>query len=123
MRDDACGDAGGGGRPHADSGADGGSRLLCAWARQQAAVCRQWIEGAEEADALDEFTDERIHGNHAFGFKFAERHMNGPLTGAWGVEAIEGKVGRFSNAHARVPKQQEDVSGQIIAAEQFLLDD
>jgi len=49
--------------------------------------------------------------------------VNRPLIGAGSVEAIEGKVGRFADAHARVTKQQEDVGAEIVAAQQFLLEE
>jgi len=38
------------------------------------------------------------------------------------VEAITGKAGTFTDAHTGMAQQQEDVGGQIVAAEQFLLD-
>jgi hypothetical protein len=44
------------------------------------------------------------------------------LIGGGGVEAIEGKVGRFADAHTGVSKQQEDIGAQIVAAQQFLLE-
>jgi hypothetical protein len=65
---------------------------------------------------------EGIHGNHTFRLQFAERDVNGPLTGAWGVEAMVGQVGRFSDAHTSVAKQQKYVGSQIIAAEQLSLE-
>ena len=48
--------------------------------------------------------------------------MNGPPIRAGIVEAIIGKIDTFPDAHAGVANQQEDIGGQIIAAEQFLLD-
>src|SRR6516164_7814628 len=90
---------------------------------QQAAIYRQWIEGAEEAETLDQLTHEGVYRDHAFRLQLAERHVNRPLIGAGGVEAIEGKVGRLANTHAGVPEQQQDVSAQIVAAQQFLLEE
>ena len=55
-------------------------------------------------------------------FKFSERNVNRPLIRAGSVEAIVGKIDAFPDAHTGVAKQQQDVGGQIIAAEQFLLD-
>jgi len=49
--------------------------------------------------------------------------VNRPLIGAGSVETIEGKVGRFADAHAGVTKQQEDVGAEIVAAQQFLLEE
>jgi hypothetical protein len=36
----------------------------------------QRVQRAEEAQALDEITDEGIDRDHAFGFEFAEGYMN-----------------------------------------------
>ena len=84
---------------------------------------RARIERTEEAKTLDEFTDKRVYRDHPFGFQLAERHMNRPLIRAGGVETIEGKIDGFADAHAGVAKQQEDVGAEIIAAEQFLLEE
>jgi hypothetical protein len=47
--------------------------------------------------------------------------MNGPAIRADIVQAIIGKVGTFPDAHSGLADQQQDIGGQIIAAEQFLL--
>jgi hypothetical protein len=96
-------------------------RYLAARMGQEPAVGGQRIERAEEAETLDQFAHERIHGHHPFGLEFAERNVNGPLILAGGVEAIEGKIGRFADAHAGVTKQQENIATEIIAALQFFL--
>jgi hypothetical protein len=49
--------------------------------------------------------------------------MDHPLIRTGGVETIEGKIGHFADAHARVAKQQEYVGAEIIAAQQFLLEE
>ena len=48
--------------------------------------------------------------------------MNRPMIRAAGVETIEGKIGGLTDAHAGVAEQQENISAQIIAAAQFLLE-
>jgi hypothetical protein len=48
--------------------------------------------------------------------------MNRPLIRAEIVEAIIGKIGTLADAHSGVALQQEHIGGQIVAAEQFLLD-
>ena len=80
-------------------------RFPCAGTGQQPAVRGQGIKRAEEAKTLDESAHERVDGDHPFRLQLSERHLNGPLIGAGGVEAIEGKVGRFADAHAGVAKQ------------------
>ena len=96
--------------------------LLAARAGQQTAVGREWIERTEEAQALDEFTNKRVYRDHSFRLQLAERHVNRPTIRTDIVEAIIGKIGTFADAHTGMAQQQEDVGGQIIAAEQFLLD-
>ena len=54
-------------------------RIFAARTGQQPSIGRQRIQGTKESEALDEFTHKGIHGDHAFGFEFAERHMNRPL--------------------------------------------
>jgi hypothetical protein len=44
-----------------------------------------------------------------------------PLIRASVVQTLKGKVGTLANAHSGVAHQQQDIGGQIIAAEQFLL--
>ena len=44
-------------------------------------------------------------------------------SGADIAKAIAGKVGTFTDAHTGMAQQQEDVGGQIVAAEQLLLDE
>ena len=58
--------------------------------RQKPSIGRQRIQRAEEAQALDEITDEGIDGDHAFGLEFAEGDMNGPLVGPCGAQAVIG---------------------------------
>ena len=48
--------------------------------------------------------------------------MNRPSVRAHIVEAIVGEVGAFPDAHPGMAQQQEDVGGQIITADQFLLE-
>jgi len=38
------------------------------------------------------------------------------------VQAIVGEVGAFSDAHPGVAQEQEDVGGEVVPAEQLLLD-
>ena len=71
---------------------------------------------------MNEFTYKRVHRDHSFRLQLAERNVNGPTIRADIVEAIIGKIGTFADAHPGVAQQQEDIGGQIIAAEQFLLD-
>ena len=71
---------------------------------------------------MNEFTNKRVHRDHTLCLQLAERNMNGPAIRADIVEAIIGQVGTFSDTHAGVPQQQEDVGGEIVTVEQLLLD-
>ena len=92
-------------------------------AGQEPSIGGQRIEGAKESQALGEFTDKRIHRDHAFGLHFAERHMNRPLIGTRGAKAILGQVGALADADAGVANQEKSVAAQIVAAEELLLEE
>ena len=96
--------------------------LLGGRASQQEAIGGQRIEGAKEAQALDEFTNETIHRDQAFFLQFAERDMHGPLIRAGGAEAIVGQIDALADAHAGVTDQQKRIPAEIIAAEQLLIE-
>ena len=89
--------------------------------RQKPSIGRQRIQRAEEAQAMDEITDEGIDGDHAFGFEFAEGDMNRPLVWPCGAQAVIGEVDAFADTHAGVAEQQEDISAKIVAAHELLL--
>jgi len=89
--------------------------------RQEPLISRQRIEGTEEAQALNQVTDEAVDRDHAFGFEFAQRDMDGPLVGTGGAQAVIGQVDALADAHAGVAQQEEEVSAQVIAAQELLL--
>ena len=70
---------------------------------------------------MDDLTDKRVDRDHALGLQLAERNVNRPSIRAGIMEAIIGKINTFPDAHSGVAHQQQDIGGQIIAAEQFLL--
>src|SRR2546422_4642703 len=70
---------------------------------------------------MNEFTDKGVYGDHALGFELAERHVNRPLIGPGGAKAVVGQIGALTDAHAGVANQQKDIATQIVAAEEFLL--
>ena len=70
--------------------------------RQKPSIGRQRIQRAEEAQSLDEITDEGIDGDHALGLEFAEGNMDRPLVGACGAQAVIGQVDAFADTHAGV---------------------
>ena len=73
--------------------------------------------------AIDQLAHEGIHWNQAFGLELSERHENGPLVRPQRAHAIQRQVGAFPDTHAGVALQQQDVAGQIVAAQEFLLNE
>ncbi len=78
----------------------------------------QRIEGAEEAQTVNEVADEGIAGDHAFGLQLAEGNMDRPLVRAGGSQAVIRQIDAFADTHAGVAEEQEDISAEIVAAEQ-----
>ena len=76
----------------------------------------------QRTDPFDQLTDRGIHRNPAFRFELAQRHMDGPLVGAERAQTIHGEIDTFADAHAGVTQEQQDITSQVIAAQQFLLD-
>ena len=58
-------------------------------AEQQKAVGREGIVGTQQAEAINQLANERIHRDQALGFRFAEGHMDSPAM-ADKAETIEG---------------------------------
>ena len=96
-------------------------RLFTMWTCQEEAVLRQRIEGTKKAQALDEITNKRIDGNHAFGFEFAEGDMNSPLTGAGGTKAVKAEISALTDAHSGMANQEESIAAPIVPADKLLL--
>ena len=78
-------------------------------------VLRQRIQRTEEAQSMNEITDEGINRNHAFRFEFAQRYVDRPLVQACGVQAVIREVNTLADAHPGMAQQQEDISGKIVA--------
>src|SRR6516162_2570358 len=96
-------------------------RLLATRPRQEEAIVGKPFQRAKEAQPLYELADERIHRDQAFGFQFAERHMDSPLIWASGTDAVGCKIGALTDAHAGVADQEEDIRAQIVAFEELPL--
>ena len=47
--------------------------------------------------------------------------MNGPLVWPGGAQTVIGEIDAFADAHAGVAEQQEDISAEIVAAHELLL--
>jgi hypothetical protein len=81
------------------------------------AVGPQGVERAKEAQALNEFTDERVYRDHPFRLQLSEGNMNGPTVRSNVAKAFPGEIDTFTDAHTGVAQQQEDVGRQIVAVE------
>ena len=90
---------------------------------QKPSIGRQRIQRAEEAQAMYKITDEGIDGDHAFGLEFAKGDMNRPLVWPSGVQTVIGEINAFANTHASVAEQEEDISAEIVAAPEALLEE
>ena len=88
---------------------------------QEPSICRQRIQRTEESQSVYEVTDEGIDGDHAFGLELAEGNMNSPLVRTGRAQAVIRQVDAFADTHAGVAEQQEDISDQVVAEEEFLL--
>src|SRR5215831_7530475 len=88
---------------------------------QEPSIGRQRIKETKESETLDEFTYKGVHGDHTFGFELAERHVNRPLIWGGRAKAVVGQIGAFTNAHAGVANQEKDIATEIVAAEEFPL--
>jgi hypothetical protein len=91
--------------------------------RQEPPIGRQRVERAEEAQAVNEVTAEDIDGNHALGLEFAEGDMDGPLVRPRRAQTVIGEVDAFADTHAGRAEQQEDISAEIVAAHELLLEE
>ena len=96
-------------------------RLFTARSGQEELVLGERFQRAKEAQPLDESADPRIHRDQPFGFQLSQWHVYGPLIRASGTEAVRRKIGAFTDAHASVANQQEDMGAQVVAAEKLPL--
>ena len=101
----------------------GEKRNFHPWPGQEVSVGRQRIQRTEEAQTVNEIADEGIDRDHAFSFEFAQRHMNRPLVWTGGAKAVIRQVDTLADAHAGVAEQEEDISAQIVAAHELLLEE
>src|SRR6267142_1446565 len=96
-------------------------RVFGARTGQEPSIRRQRIKGTKESEALDEFTYKGVHGDHTLGFELAQRHVNRPLIRPGGAKAVAGQIGALTDAHAGVANQQKDIATEVVATEEFLL--
>ena len=57
-------------------------------AGQEPSIGRQWIEGTKESEAVNQFANKSIHGDHPFRLEFAKGYVNRPSIRSGGAEAL-----------------------------------
>ena len=97
---------------------------VCLWRRagEQPSIAGNGSKERKKRRRWTSLTYERVHRDHALSLQLAERHVNGPLIRAEGWRQSKDRSAHFTDAHAGVTKQQEDIGAEIIAAEELLLD-
>jgi len=55
--------------------------------------------------------------------ELAQRHMERPLSGREGAETVKGEIGTLADPHAGVTDEQQRVADDIVAAQEFLLNE
>lgn len=105
VRDDAGFNSGRGSTFLKCSAESTNQHVTTALARQQQTArfgCLWW---AQRAEPINYLTNHGVHGNPAFGAKFAERYVEDPLVWPKRAQTIQRKIDTFADAHAGVPEQ------------------
>ncbi len=96
---------------------------LAAWTRQKP-IHRQ-VEDPRSRKKRSRCTRSRPKAStgtiSALGLEFSERDMNGPLFWSRGAQAVIREIDAFTDTHAGRAEQQEDISAEIVAAHELLL--
>jgi hypothetical protein len=92
-------------------------------ASQEQSVGRNGAQRSEEAQAVDKLADGIVDGHETLGVQLAERYMERPLSGRERAQAIEGEIDTFADADTSVADEQKNVAGDIVAAQELLLDE
>ena len=72
---------------------------------------------------MNEVATEDIDRDHALGLEFAEGDMNRPLVRPRGAQTVIGEIDAFADTHTGRAQQEEDLSAQIVAAHELLLEE
>src|SRR5207237_7864631 len=72
---------------------------------------------------MDQLADGIVDRHETFGVELAQRYMERPLSGCERAQAIEGEIDTFADADAGVADEQKSVAGDIVAAQELLLDE
>src|SRR5260370_1436743 len=67
--------------------------------------------------------DKGSAGSPAFSLQIAERSMYDALIRAEGKQAVEGQIHALADTHTGVALEEQEITEEIIAALQFLLDE
>ena len=72
---------------------------------------------------MDQLADGIVDRHETFGVELAQRYMERPLSGCERAQAIEGEIDTFADADPGVADEQKSVAGDIVAAQELLLDE
>ncbi len=72
---------------------------------------------------MDQLADGIVDRHQAFGVQLAQRHMKRPLSGREQAQAVKGEIDTLADADAGVADEQQRIAGDIVAAQEFLLDE
>jgi hypothetical protein len=98
-------------------------RVAIAAASQEQPIGRNGAQRSEEAQAVDKLADGIVDRHETLGVQLAERYMERPLSGRERAQTVEGEIDTLADADIGVADEQKSVAGDIVAAQELLLDE
>ena len=72
---------------------------------------------------MDQLADAIVDRYDTLGVQLAERYVKCPLSGRKRAQAVKGEIDTLADPDAGVADEQQRVAGDIVAAQEFLLDE
>ena len=72
---------------------------------------------------MDQLADGIVDRHDTLGVQLAERYVERPLSGSELAQAVKGEIDTLADADASVADEQQRVAGDIVALQEFLLDE
>ena len=72
---------------------------------------------------MDQMADGVVDRHDTLSVELAQRHMERPLSRREGAETVKGEIGTLADPHAGVTDEQQRVADDIVAAQEFLLNE
>jgi hypothetical protein len=92
-------------------------------ASEQQPVGRNNAQKPEEAQTMDQLTDRIVDRHETLCVQLAQRYVECPLSGREQTQAVKGEIDTLADPDAGVADEQQRVAGDIVAAQEFLLDE